>query len=126
MTQNVALLAAVPSQNIITSVVLPLVAMIAVFYFGIIRPNKKKEKAAEDMRDNLKVGDEIITIGGMTGKIIQVKEDVVVFETTGMKTRIELMKWGIQQVTKEKNKKEVSSSKTSKEDEASEVREEEQ
>lgn len=73
----------------------PLILMVVVFYFFLIRPQKKKEKEIKDMRANLKVGDEIVTIGGIIGKIVILKEDMVTIETTGMKTRIEIYKWGI-------------------------------
>lgn len=52
-----------------------------VFYFFFIRPENKKKKKVEDMRNSLSLGDEITTIGGMTGKIVQVTEDTVTFET---------------------------------------------
>ncbi len=60
---------------------LMLVLMFAVFYFFFIRPENKKKKKVEDMRNSLSLGDEITTIGGMTGKIVQVTEDTVTFET---------------------------------------------
>lgn len=74
---------------------IPLILMATVFYFFLIRPQKKKEKEIKDMRSSLKVGDEVVTIGGIIGKIVILKEDMVTIETTGMKTRIELYKWGI-------------------------------
>lgn len=93
------------TQETLLTTVLPLLLMIGIFYFGIIRPQKKKEKEVTNMRENLAVGDEIITIGGIAGKIIQVKKDLIVIETTGMHTRLELMKWGVHSVTKEKGNK---------------------
>ena len=54
-----------------------IVAMIAVFYFLIIRPQKKRDKAARDMRSSIKVGDEIVTIGGICGKVTNIKDDTV-------------------------------------------------
>ncbi|MCD1147042.1 preprotein translocase subunit YajC [Peptoniphilus sp. KCTC 25270] len=84
---------------------IPLILMLAIFYFGLIRPQKKKEKEVKNMRDNLLVGDEIVTIGGVVGKIVQVKKDRVIIETTGMKTRLEFEKWGIQTLSKSKGSK---------------------
>ena len=55
---------------------LPFIIMLALMYFLIIRPQKKKEKAEKAMRDNLQVGDEIITIGGIYGRVISLKEDM--------------------------------------------------
>ena len=73
-----------------------LVAMIAVFYFLIIRPENKRKKQAEDMRNSLKKGERITTIGGMVGRIVQVNDTTVVFETSEDRVRIEIAKWGIQ------------------------------
>lgn len=74
---------------------LPLILMFAVFYFFIIRPQKKKANEITEMRESLKVGDKIITIGGIIGKIILVKEDYLVIETSSDNTKLEIMKWGI-------------------------------
>ena len=63
------------------SMLVMLVLMFAVFYFFFIRPENKKKKTVEEMRSALSVGDEITTIGAMTGKIVQVTEDTVTFET---------------------------------------------
>ena len=73
-----------------------LVLMLAVFYFMLIRPENKRKKAAEQMRDNLSLGDEIVTIGGMTGKIVQITEETVTFETGEDRVRIQIKKWAIQ------------------------------
>ena len=74
---------------------IPLILMFVFFYFFIIRPQKKKANEVNEMRENLKVGDKIITIGGIIGKIILVKEDYLVIETSSDNTKIEIMKWGI-------------------------------
>ena len=73
-----------------------IVAMIAVFYFMIIRPENKRKKQAENMRNSLKKGERITTIGGMVGRIVQVNDATVVFETSEDRVRIEITKWGIQ------------------------------
>ena len=73
-----------------------LVAMIAVFYFLIIRPENKRKKQAENMRNRLKKGERITTIGGLVGRIVQVNDATVVFETSEDRVRIEVAKWGIQ------------------------------
>ena len=73
-----------------------LVAMIAVFYFIIIRPENKRKKQAETMRNSLKKGERITTIGGMVGRIVQVNDTTVVFETSEDRVRVEIAKWGIQ------------------------------
>lgn len=77
---------------------LPLIAMVIIFYFLLIRPQKKKQKEIKDMRDNIKVGDDIVTIGGIMGKVLLVKEDYIVIESSSTKSRIDVMKWGISSV----------------------------
>ncbi len=74
------------------------VGMMAFFYFFVMRPQKKKENELNTMRANLKVGDDVITIGGIVGKIVIVKEDYLTIETSGMKTRLEIAKWAISSV----------------------------
>ena len=69
--------------------------MIAVFYFLLIRPENKRKKQAEEMRNSLKVGDDITTIGGITGTICAVKEKTLVLETGADRVRIELAKWAV-------------------------------
>lgn len=72
-----------------------LVVMIVVFYFLLIRPESKRKKAAQKMRDELAVGDEITTIGGIIGTICAVKESTIVLETGADRVRIEFAKWAI-------------------------------
>ncbi|MDO4793413.1 MAG: preprotein translocase subunit YajC [Filifactor alocis] len=78
------------------------VGFLVLFYFLLIRPQKKKEKEIQEMRSQLKVGDHITTIGAMTGKIIKITEDTVTIETGSDKTRITLEKWGVGKVNTEK------------------------
>lgn len=73
-----------------------LVVMIALFYFMLIRPQKKKEKADRQLRASLQPGDKIVTIGGFTGRILSIKDDEVTFETGAAKTRLTIKKWAIQ------------------------------
>ena len=73
-----------------------LVIMIALFYFMLIRPQKKKEKADRQLRASLQAGDKIVTIGGFTGRVLSVKDDEVTFETGAAKTRLTIKKWAIQ------------------------------
>ena len=69
--------------------------VIAIMYFLMIRPQKKKEKEAKEMRDNLQVGDEVTTIGGITGIIVRKGEDTVVIETGGDRSKIRVKLWAI-------------------------------
>ena len=77
-----------------TSIIM-IVAMIAVFYFLMIRPENKRKKEAEQMRSAVKTGDEIVTIGGIIGTVVSVKDDKFVMETSADQVRIELAKWAI-------------------------------
>ncbi len=78
------------------SSIIMIVAMVAIFYFLLIRPENKRKKQAEEMRNSIKKGDRITTIGGMMGKVVQVNESSIVFETSEDRVRIEIAKWGIQ------------------------------
>ena len=77
------------------STIVMLLVMVAVFYFMLIRPENKRKKEAEQMRDTLKVGDEVTTIGGITGTICAVKENTIVIETGADRVRIEFTKWAV-------------------------------
>ena len=76
------------------------IGMLAIFYFFAIRPQKKKEKEITAMRDSLNVGDDVITIGGILGKVVTVKEDQIILEVGSTKTRLELTKWAVGSVIK--------------------------
>ena len=79
----------------LTSTIIMLVIMLGVFYFLLIRPENKRKKEQEQMRSALKNGDEITTIGGITGKVVNVKEDKFVIETGADQVRIEFAKWAL-------------------------------
>ena len=78
-----------------SSMILMIVLMFAIFYFLIIRPENKKKKKTEEMRNSLSLGDEITTIGGLTGKIVQVTEDTITFETGEDRVRLQVTKWAV-------------------------------
>lgn len=78
-----------------TSTIIMLVAMVAIFYFMLIRPENKRKKEAEQLRSSLKVGDQITTIGGIVGTVVSVKEDRFVLETGADQVRIEFLKWAL-------------------------------
>ena len=77
------------------STIIMLVGMLAVFYFLMIRPENKRKKEAEQMRSQLKNGDEVTTIGGIVGKVVNVKDDKFVIETGADQVRIEFAKWAL-------------------------------
>ena len=72
-----------------------LVAMFAIFYFMLIRPENKRKEEAEQMRSSVRTGDKIVTIGGIVGTVVNVKESRIVIETGADQVRIELEKWAI-------------------------------
>ena len=72
-----------------------LIGMFALMYFVMIRPENKRKKEAEQMRAALKVGDEITTIGGITGKVVNIKDDKFVIESGADQVRIEFAKWAL-------------------------------
>ena len=74
---------------------LPLIVIVVIFYFIMIRPENKRKKEAEQMRNNLSVGDHITTIGGIVGTVVAIKEDKFVIETSADQVRIELFKWAL-------------------------------
>ena len=76
--------------------VLPMILiMVVVFYFFLIRPENKKKKEAAEMRNALKVGDNITTIGGIVGDVVSIKDDNLVIETSADKVRVEFAKWAV-------------------------------
>ena len=77
------------------SSVLLMVLMFGMMYLFLVRPEQKRKKEAQAMRDSLKVGDEITTIGGITGTICAVKENTIVLETGADRVRLEMTKWAI-------------------------------
>lgn len=77
------------------SLLIPLVVMIALMYFLMIRPENKRKKQADEMRSSLKKGDQITTIGGIVGKIVQVTDENIIIETSDDRVRMELTKWAV-------------------------------
>ncbi|MBQ4637529.1 MAG: preprotein translocase subunit YajC [Clostridia bacterium] len=78
--------------------VVPFVAIIVLFYFILIRPQQKKDKAVKEMLAALKTGDRITTIGGIFGKVVELKDDVVTIEVGADKTKLVLARWAIRSV----------------------------
>lgn len=72
-----------------------LIAMIAIMYFLMIRPQRKKQKEEQTMRDNVQIGDEITTIGGIMGKVVTVKEDSLVIETGADRNKMKIARWAV-------------------------------
>lgn len=83
-------------QTVIT--VLMLVGVVVIFYFFVLRPQKKQEKQAAKMMSELAVGDEVTTIGGIIGKVVRIKDETCVIETSKDGTKIRILKSAIKTV----------------------------
>ena len=79
---------------------IPLVLMVALMYFLLIRPQNKKEKKAAEMRNSIEVGDTVTTIGGIVGHVQSIKEDTFVLETGSDRVKLRFKRWAIQEVEK--------------------------
>ena len=82
-------------QSIILMVVW-LAVIFGAMYFIMIRPQRKKQKEEKKMRDNLQVGDEIVTIGGIYGRVISLKEDTIVIESASDHSKLTIARWALQ------------------------------
>ena len=81
--------------------IIMIVLLFAVFYFFLIRPENKKKKKLQEMRTNLQVGDQITTIGGIVGKIVSIKDDLITFETGEDRVRMQVARWAISTIGKD-------------------------
>lgn len=83
-----------------TASLLPMLAIYALLFFALwffmIRPQKKKQKEEQKMRENLQVGDEIVTIGGIYGRVISLKEDTIVIESQSDHSKLTVARWALQ------------------------------
>ncbi|MBQ1263362.1 MAG: preprotein translocase subunit YajC [Oscillospiraceae bacterium] len=75
----------------------PLILMFVVMYFFMIRPQKKREKEVQSMRNNLQIGDEVVTSGGIIGIVASLKEDTVVIETGSDRSKVRIARWAVAQ-----------------------------
>lgn len=82
------------------SLVIYMVAFFALMYFLIIRPQKKKNQQLTDMRSSIKKGDEVVTIGGIVGTVLSLKEDDVVLEVGSARVKLKFKKWAISSIEK--------------------------
>ena len=82
-----------------------LVIIFVVFYFFLIRPENKRKKKLTEMRNNISIGDEIVTIGGIMGKVVQVTEDTITFETGEDRVRMQVTKWAISSNVREEKQR---------------------
>ncbi len=80
------------------SMIVMLVAFVAIFYFMIYRPQKKQEKETARMRDSIQIGDEISTTGGILGRVVKVKDDIITIETGSDRNKLKIFKWAVRAV----------------------------
>lgn len=78
--------------------ILPFVLLIAVFYFFLIRPQKKQEKDVKAMRNSIEAGDVISTSGGIVGIVIKIKDDMILIESGADRTKLQIQKWAVHTV----------------------------
>ena len=85
-------------QDLLSLILFP-VALFTIMYFMLIRPQKKKEKLKREMQNSIKVGEEVVTIGGIMGKVINIKDDEITIETSVERTQIKIFRYAIDSVT---------------------------
>ena len=90
---NIAFLETASGSGSMWSSIIMMALIIVVFWFFIIRPQRKKDKETAKMRSELQVGDEIVTIGGIIGIIVSMKEDSLVIETGSDRSKVRLARW---------------------------------
>ena len=91
---------AVGGAGVLIANLLPFVLLIVIFYFMLIRPQKKKDKENKNMLASLKVGDNVTTIGGLCGKITSIRDDVLTLEVGADKVKLVYERWSIRDVDK--------------------------
>lgn len=87
----------VDTMGMLIGTVGPIVLMFVIFYFLLIRPQKKREQEVQKMREAIEVGDEVVTIGGIVGRVVSIKEDTLVIETSAERSKLRMARWSIQQ-----------------------------
>lgn len=77
------------------STFIPMILLIVVFYFLLIRPQRKRDKEAAEMRNSLQIGDEVVTTGGIVGIVVRIQEDTIVLETGSDRSKVRIKRWAI-------------------------------
>lgn len=95
------------------SMIILMVVMLVVMYFFMIRPQKKRQKEEQEMRSSLEIGDEIITIGGIVGRVVTIREEDIVIETGADRTKMKIQRWAVNtnKTKMEQHQKEVEAAK---------------
>lgn len=108
--------ATTPTSGSMLVTLLPLALLAIVFYFFLYRPQKKQEKEVADMRNSVELGDVIVTTGGIVGMVVKVTEEMLLIETSGNRTKIQIQKWAVQSVLEKANEPDVKEVKSVKSD----------
>lgn len=87
----------------ILSLLVPLLLLGVVFYFFIYRPQKKQEKETTDMRNSIEIGDVVVTTGGIIGTVVKIKDDMLLIESSGNRTKIQIQKWAVHKIMEKAN-----------------------
>ncbi len=87
----------------IISLVVPLLLLGVVFYFFIYKPQKKQEKETADMRNSIELGDVVVTTGGIIGTVVKIKDDMLLIESSGNRTKIQIQKWAVHNIVEKAN-----------------------
>ncbi|MBR4278644.1 MAG: preprotein translocase subunit YajC [Clostridia bacterium] len=98
------------------SLLITLVPLVLVFYFFIYRPQKKQEKETADMRNSIELGDVICPTGGIVAIVVKITADMLLVETSGNRTKIQIQKWAVHSVLEKANEPAVKEVKDSKVD----------
>ena len=104
------------SGGSLLTMLIPLALLALVFYFIIYRPQKKQERETANMRSSIELGDVIVTSGGIIGMVVKVKDDMILIETSGDRTKIQIQKWAIHSVIEKANEPEAKEVKSVKSD----------
>lgn len=96
------------------SLLITLVPLVLVFYFFIYRPQKKQEKETADMRNSIELGDVICTTGGIVAMVVKITDDMLLVETSGNRTKIQIQKWAVHSVLEKANEPAVKEVKDTK------------
>jgi len=97
---NVLLAASGEAGGGLMGTIILMVVMVAVFYFLLIRPQRKKEKATAEMRNKIEIGDGVVTVGGIIGRVVSIKEETILIETGTDRTKLRIQRWAVQDVEK--------------------------
>lgn len=88
-----------PGGGLLGTIIL-MVVMVGVFYFLLIRPQRKREKQTAEMRNKVEIGDGVVTVGGVIGRVVSIKDDTILIETGTDRTKLRIQRWAVQEVEK--------------------------